>query len=606
MAHTYWRLRGFKADLVILDEEAAGLRAAPAGGAAQADPDPRPVHRDRPAGGHLRPLRGQHPARGPGPPGRRRPRRPGRLPGAAGAAAGPAGPIGEHPRPGPPGRGPALRGGALRPPAVHGAALLQRPGGLLPGRAGVRRLPRPLRPDPGPLGQRDGQPALRGHADRIRAGLRLVPEQPEQPPPALVERPRGRPHRGRHLHPRRPERGLLDAHPPAHPGAGRLPLPPRAGLHHLRAQLPRHRAGADHLRPPGRCGPGRSPEGRRCACSACACATPPPAGAGWPSSATGSGCWGAPARRRRCTSSPRGTPRAAPAPGAQRLPPGLRLPRGASSPASVSPYQLQRRPGRVPGPQRHPRPPRGAGAPGPLRAHRGRPRPLLRPARHPGDRAGAERRGDLPPGPGGERGRGAGRRAPLPRPAAGGRRRCKRPGTGGSASWAPCRWRRPTWRSTSCSTAGCPTRPSPAASGGAPPSTSPGGPSASATSCRTPWPWSTPTPPRPGCASWTPPPTSSRRGTSSTGGTPSPGPGCAPASRTTCCGCPSSPPTTCAPRATADPGRGLPLPGRAPPGGGRARDLLPPGPRRGRRNAPGALPAGDQEGAHRGAATGCP
>ena len=195
MAHTYWRLRGFKADLVILDEEAAGLRAAPAGGAAQADPDPRPVHRDRPAGGHLRPLRGQHPARGPGPPGRRGPRRPGRLPGPAGAAAGPAGPIGEHPRPGPPGRGPALRGGALRPPAVHGAALLQRPGGLHPGRAGVRRLPGPLRPDPRPLGQRDGQPALRRHADRIGAGLRLVPEQPEQPPPALVERPRGRPHR---------------------------------------------------------------------------------------------------------------------------------------------------------------------------------------------------------------------------------------------------------------------------------------------------------------------------------------------------------------------------------------------------------------------------
>ena len=152
MAHTYWRLRGFKADLVILNEEAAGYE----------QPLREELRKliqshaqytgiDQPGGIFLR-AAGQHPAedlallcavarvvlvasRGP-------------LAAAADPPAPPRAPSCRRPL----AVRPALRGGAVGAPAVHGAALLQRPGRLHAGRPGVRHLPRALRPDAGARG----------------------------------------------------------------------------------------------------------------------------------------------------------------------------------------------------------------------------------------------------------------------------------------------------------------------------------------------------------------------------------------------------------------------------------------------------------------------
>ena len=57
LAHTYWRARGLKVDLVILNEEAGQLCAAFAGQAGKACPGALAGNRPRPAGRHLPSLR---------------------------------------------------------------------------------------------------------------------------------------------------------------------------------------------------------------------------------------------------------------------------------------------------------------------------------------------------------------------------------------------------------------------------------------------------------------------------------------------------------------------------------------------------------------------
>jgi cyclic beta-1,2-glucan synthetase len=109
----------------------------------------------------------------------------------------------------------------------------------------------------------------------------------------------------------------------------------------------------------------------------------------------------------------------------------------------------------------------------------------------------------------------------------------------------------PIRRSTCWPTAGWSTRPWPAGSGRAAATTSPAAPSASATSCRTRWRWSTPT--RRCCASTCccAPAASSARAMCSTGGIRRPGAACAPIVRTTTCGCRWPPAAMC--RAPATP-----------------------------------------------------
>ena len=83
-------------------------------------------------------------------------------------------------------------------------------------------------------------------------GLHLVRQQPAQPPDGMVERSGdGSSVRG-DVHPGRRDRCLLDDHPVADPRGVRLPGTARGGVHGLRAQQSWDRAGADGLRAGGR------------------------------------------------------------------------------------------------------------------------------------------------------------------------------------------------------------------------------------------------------------------------------------------------------------------------------------------------------------------
>ena len=251
-AHSYWRMRGLKADLVILDEEAVGyerplhdqlealIRTFVAGAAGAVTeqagqgipPQCGPGHGRGPVTAHGGRPRG---ARG-------GPRHPSPADGRVGGAPGSAR------VPGPEARPP----GPFRPSALHGAAILQRTGRLHPRWARVRDLPRTRRPHPRPLGERHRQPDLRDPGERIRRGLHLVRQQPAQSPDGLVQRPRDGPSHGGAVHPGRRNRHALDDHALADLRGVGLPGAARRRVHRFRAQLPWHRAGADGVRAGGR------------------------------------------------------------------------------------------------------------------------------------------------------------------------------------------------------------------------------------------------------------------------------------------------------------------------------------------------------------------
>ncbi len=202
MAHTFWRLRGFKADLVILDEEAQGY--------------------EQPLREELRKLIQTHAQyTGIDQPGGIFVRSAGNIPPEDQALLAAVARVVLVASRGPlvqqlaqPAQSESTR---VPAPLAVGRRYEEEPSAPLPfmelpyfnGLGGFSLDGReyavylgPFAQTPAPWVNVMANPALRGHADRIGAGLRLVPEQPEQPPPALVERPRGRPHRGRHLHPR--------------------------------------------------------------------------------------------------------------------------------------------------------------------------------------------------------------------------------------------------------------------------------------------------------------------------------------------------------------------------------------------------------------------
>ena len=202
----------------------------------------------------------------------------------------------------------------------------------------------PGRATPAPWVNVMANPTFGALVSRVGRGLRLVREQPEQPAAPVVQRPGHRPVGRRHLHPGRAAGGVLDADPVAHPGAGRLPGPPRPGLHRLRAQQPRDRAGVGDLRADGR-ERGAARSGPAAAAAQPFVPAPDPAGDLLRRLGAGGDPRGDPdARRHRLG---RGGRTAA---GAQLLPPGLpgtgRLCR-QQRPA----LQLHRRPDGVPGPE---------------------------------------------------------------------------------------------------------------------------------------------------------------------------------------------------------------------------------------------------------------
>ena len=192
LAHAYWRLRGFKADLVILNEEAGGYEQPLQGRPAAAHPVPRPVHRlDQPGGIFLRAAEqmpvedltlllavarvvlvaargalvqqlGTAPEASLLPPGLRQP--------AAGGES--------HRR--------RCRSWSCRTSTAWAAS---RP------TVGSTRSTWARARDASALGQRDGQPWLRRPGLGVGHGLRLGRELPEQPAAPVVQRPGDRPGR---------------------------------------------------------------------------------------------------------------------------------------------------------------------------------------------------------------------------------------------------------------------------------------------------------------------------------------------------------------------------------------------------------------------------
>ena len=133
--------------------------------------------------------------------------------------------------------------------ALGGAAVLQRPRGLLPQRSGIcdRAWPWPV--DARPLDQRRLQPVLRLPGRGRRRRLYLVAEQPRQSAHALVERSGQRSSRRSALCPRPRQRRPVDADGAADPSRdGALCRPPWPGIQPVRGCGARHRARAAAIR----------------------------------------------------------------------------------------------------------------------------------------------------------------------------------------------------------------------------------------------------------------------------------------------------------------------------------------------------------------------
>ena len=202
-AQEYWRLKGLSADVVILNEHprrATSTRCTPRS-TALLDNGPWRAWKHRPGGAYL--LRGDRmteaerdrcwrawrarscsgdrgelaqPARPARTPSREEPRRARRRSRrAADARAAPAAPTSRCPP----------------------LALANGLGGFADGRPRVRDRPRGDAGDAAALGQRHRQPALRHGRHRVGRGLHLGGEQPREPPHAVRQRPRHRPHRAR-------------------------------------------------------------------------------------------------------------------------------------------------------------------------------------------------------------------------------------------------------------------------------------------------------------------------------------------------------------------------------------------------------------------------
>ena len=370
-----------------------------------------------------------------------------------------------------------LRAAAARPDPG------QRDRRVHPGRTRVRHHHHGPAAHPGALGERAGQSPVRQRRLRGRPGLYLGRERPRVPPHPLAQRPGVRPERRGLLPARRGERPVLVAHAPAPARCDALRQPARLRLQRVRAYRGRHPLGAVGLCRHGCAGQVLRAQGAQRLGSAA------PAvrhrlrgmGAGRPAAEDGH----APDHRSR--SLQRRPLRTQPL--QQRVPrPGRLLRRGRRQP------HQHLRPHRVHRPQRQPGASGGAGAHPPVRSGGQRARPLRRDpgALRPGRGAGARDR--LPAGPGGHAGRRGCRlrwciASAAPKPPGGPWRRS---GTTGTTPSGRFRWKRPTSRSMCSPTAGCCTRPWPAGCGAAAATTSPAAPSASATSCRTPWPWCTP------------------------------------------------------------------------------------------------------------------
>ena len=217
-AQEYWRLKGLRADVVILNEHPVSYLDEMHG---QLDGAPR----QRPVAGVEPPARrGLPAARRPHGRGRARPARGGRARRAERRSGRPVGPARARLRP-------LARAGAARPRALAATgagrgrrdlevpplALANGLGGFADGRPRLRRRARRGGADAAAVGERDRQSRVRHRRHRLRVRLHLGRQQPREPPDAVRERPRQRPDGRGALRPRRRDgRGLVpDAGPDA-------------------------------------------------------------------------------------------------------------------------------------------------------------------------------------------------------------------------------------------------------------------------------------------------------------------------------------------------------------------------------------------------------
>ncbi len=268
-AHELWRLKGLKADVVILNEHPASYRDE-MHAAAHAARRRRAVGRlegdSRAACSCSRATRCRRPRRSSSAPS------PGRFCPETAATCGSSS---TARRPSPRSRRPACRSArpTIRPVRTSGRpdADPQPPPLVMEnGLGGFTRDGREYvvvlegdRETPAALGQRPREPALRDHRHHLRGRPHLVREQPREPAHPVRQRPGHRPDRRGDLHPRRGERGALGRDAGAAPADRPLAAlggSPRRGRDAIRPRRARHRAGARGLRGPGRAGEAVAPD----------------------------------------------------------------------------------------------------------------------------------------------------------------------------------------------------------------------------------------------------------------------------------------------------------------------------------------------------------
>ncbi len=245
LAHTYWRLRGFQADLIILNQESPSYE--------------RPLHHqlqrqmeahaseggmDRPGGVFLRDWHAI--------PDEHRNLLLGSanvvLSGARGSLQQQLVAAIENPAP------PAFVAAGGGPETVSPPLpFLELPyfnglGGFTPDGTRIRDLSQARHNDSRAVGERHGKSGFRRDGDRERAGIHLVRQQPVEPADSLAQRSRQR----SAIRSRSISATMRAARSgPRHrcPFGNRcLSRPPRPGIHGLRAQQPRDRSGTDGVR----------------------------------------------------------------------------------------------------------------------------------------------------------------------------------------------------------------------------------------------------------------------------------------------------------------------------------------------------------------------
>ena len=195
LAHTYWRLHGFKSDLVILDEEAAGYEQ-PLRDSLRSIIQSQTQYTgiDQPGGVFLRAAKQLPPedltllmasarvmliaARG-------------SLAQQLTACSG------DPPCAARDASSPPCGGRAITTPAIHGASILQRLRWLHPRRARVRDYLSPETSTPAPWVNVMANPTFGAMVSESGARICVVWEQPDEPADSLVQRPSDRSHRRR-------------------------------------------------------------------------------------------------------------------------------------------------------------------------------------------------------------------------------------------------------------------------------------------------------------------------------------------------------------------------------------------------------------------------